>query len=257
MKLDFGFVPFPREIWEKPINLTKAEFRLLGWFLCQFKLGVQQATYSDKEILEGSDGLPGIRLGWNNFKAARSGLMEKALLESVQLEIEGQWRYRLLLSRSASKTDSKPVSLSETDRCSDSKTSKVLSATDNVLILRNSDTDTETEKTKSFLLPDWVPLEPWNGFVEMRKKGKSPFTERAKKLLITELEKLKSKGYDPGACLDMSTMQGWSSVYEPRNGGNGNGNGHKQSRKEQILAEFLADDGELEPGRGQAKAAHV
>lgn len=57
------------------------------------------------------------------------------------------------------------------------------------------------------------------------------------------------------------TMKDWNAAFRNwlispfQSGGNGNGNG-KSSRKEQIFAEFLADDGELESGRGQAKAAH-
>lgn len=49
----------------------------------------------------------------------------------------------------------------------------------------------------------------------MRKgKGKSrPFTERAAQMVLKELYRLRDAGHDPNACLDQSTMHGWSDVY--------------------------------------------
>lgn len=63
-------------------------------------------------------------------------------------------------------------------------------------------------------LPDWVPLEAWQGFVEMRKKIGHPLTDRAKELAIRNLEKLKAEGSEPGAVLDQSTFKGWRGLFE-------------------------------------------
>lgn len=64
-------------------------------------------------------------------------------------------------------------------------------------------------------LPAFIDAEAWQGFVDMRKsKGKRvPFTEYAAKLILVELYRLKDAGHDPNACLDQSTMHGWSDVY--------------------------------------------
>lgn len=67
-------------------------------------------------------------------------------------------------------------------------------------------------------LPTWVDREAWEGFVEMRRaKGKrTPFTDRAAKMILKTLQELKDAGHDPNAALDQSTTNGWSDVYEPK-----------------------------------------
>lgn len=87
--------------------------------------------------------------------------------------------------------------------------------------------DTETEQKQNRTekdgaqarLPDWLPLEAWEAFLEMRKKIRKPPTDRAKELLLKQLGELKGKGYDPRAVLDNSTRNNWQDLYEPRQGG--------------------------------------
>lgn len=68
-------------------------------------------------------------------------------------------------------------------------------------------------------IPDWVPAEPWNAWVEMRRrKGKAP-TARAVKLTLEKLERWRAKGHDPGAVLDLATEQSWTGIWEPRDNG--------------------------------------
>ena len=62
-------------------------------------------------------------------------------------------------------------------------------------------------------LPAWVDPEAWGGFVVMRKAMKRPFTDRAAKLILKELYKLHEAGHDANACLDQSTLKGWTDVY--------------------------------------------
>jgi hypothetical protein len=66
------------------------------------------------------------------------------------------------------------------------------------------------------LRPDWVPLESWDGFVEMRKKTRHELTPRACKLVLNELERLRAGGHEPGAVLDQSTRNGWRDVFPLR-----------------------------------------
>ena len=73
--------------------------------------------------------------------------------------------------------------------------------------------------------PEWMLpyMEQWAGFVEMRKAMKRvPFTDRAAKITINELAKLRDEGCDPGAVLDQSTQRGWRGVFRVE-GANGNG----------------------------------
>lgn len=70
--------------------------------------------------------------------------------------------------------------------------------------------------------------EAWDGWIEQRKKAP---TERALKLAISTLTKLKAEGHDPDEVLNQSTMNGWTGLFPLKgrpNGGNlrsGSGNG--------------------------------
>jgi len=77
---------------------------------------------------------------------------------------------------------------------------------------------TKTNKASSALVgvPDWIPLESWNGFLEMRSRLRKPVTDRAKALLFSKLDRLRKVGYAPGTLLDQSTLNSWGDVYEPK-----------------------------------------
>lgn len=63
-------------------------------------------------------------------------------------------------------------------------------------------------------LPEWMPVEAWEGFVKMRKSVKKPLqTERAVKLAIGTLDKLRAEGQDVGAVLDQSTVNSWLGLF--------------------------------------------
>jgi len=64
-----------------------------------------------------------------------------------------------------------------------------------------------------FALPGWVPAEPWDAFVEMRRETGHKLTGRAKRLAIAELERLRDAGEDPGAVLDQSTLKAWRGLF--------------------------------------------
>ena len=64
-----------------------------------------------------------------------------------------------------------------------------------------------------FVPPGWVPAEPWDAFVEMRRETGHKLTDRAKRLAIAELERLRDAGEDPGAVLDQSTLKAWRGLF--------------------------------------------
>lgn len=118
MKLDFAFVPFPREIWTESIDLTQAEFRLLGWFCCNLRFGTSQPDIADEQILDGYHsgecGYPPCGLSRNSMKRSRESLMSRGfLLATPKLGGGGRgksavWSYSINLS-SSDKFTHKPV----------------------------------------------------------------------------------------------------------------------------------------------------
>ena len=82
-----------------------------------------------------------------------------------------------------------------------------------------------TKANKIFVLPDWVEKEVWDDFVKMRARIKnSPLTEYGKKLLVSDLEKLKNQGNDPVRVIEESIKHGWKGFFplkENQNNGEG------------------------------------
>lgn len=70
----------------------------------------------------------------------------------------------------------------------------------------------------------WLPLDAWQGWVEMRKKLKKPLTDRAIERALTKLAAMYEKGQDIGEVLDRSTMNGWTDLYEIKETNNGKNN---------------------------------
>lgn len=87
----------------------------------------------------------------------------------------------------------------------------------------SSTTKIKEKKGQDFVLPEWVPKESWDGFVESRKKKKG-ITDRAKNIIVGKLHDLRARGHDTGKLLDEAVEKGWMTVYEPKEekqGGNG------------------------------------
>jgi len=78
------------------------------------------------------------------------------------------------------------------------------------------------EKEIRVVLPDWIPLERYREFLEMRKKIKKPATPRAEQLIIKELAKLKEQGFEPVEVLEQSIRNDWQDVYPIKEKGYGN-----------------------------------
>lgn len=84
----------------------------------------------------------------------------------------------------------------------------------------------EIEKEgKNFVLPlpEWLPLDDWNDYLESRNKRGKKATNRAKQLVIIKLDELRTSGNDPGAVLRQSIENSWTSVFKLKQD-NQNGN---------------------------------
>lgn len=76
--------------------------------------------------------------------------------------------------------------------------------------------ESKTEKQKqgrAVALPDWLPVDAWNAWLEVRPKVKAPNTPRALQLALQELDRLRASGNDPKAVLERSTMRGWRGLF--------------------------------------------
>lgn len=65
-------------------------------------------------------------------------------------------------------------------------------------------------------LPGYIDHEAWAGFEEMRKTIKKPMTDRARKLIVYELDRIKQAGHCPNASLDQSINHCWCDVFVPK-----------------------------------------
>jgi hypothetical protein len=93
-------------------------------------------------------------------------------------------------------------------------------------------------------LPDWIPLDAWEGFLEMRAKINAPLTGRAKQLVVITLEKLRSQGQDAGAVLNQSVERGWRGVFPIRAGKESTSDANRQAIEEWLSNEEKVVKGE-------------
>jgi len=73
-----------------------------------------------------------------------------------------------------------------------------------------------------FELPEWIPIEAWKSYEEMRNSNRKKMTTRAREMAVQMLAKLKEEGNDPGAVLAQSVFKSYTGLW-PINGGSGNG----------------------------------
>jgi hypothetical protein len=72
------------------------------------------------------------------------------------------------------------------------------------------------EKRELIALPQYIDPEAWAGFEEMRKLIKKPMTDRARKLIVYELDRIRKAGHCVNAALDQSTQHCWADVFVPQ-----------------------------------------
>jgi hypothetical protein len=68
-------------------------------------------------------------------------------------------------------------------------------------------------------LPDWIPLNAWKGFLEMRKKIQRPLTDRAVELAVRKLDKLREQGEDVEEVLNQSVLNCWQGLFPVKGDG--------------------------------------
>lgn len=68
----------------------------------------------------------------------------------------------------------------------------------------------------AFELPDWIPTEHWNAWIEARTKARKPITDYAKRLAVRKLDNFRDRGHPPAQVLMRSAMNGWADLFEPK-----------------------------------------
>lgn len=68
----------------------------------------------------------------------------------------------------------------------------------------------------AFELPDWIPKEPWDAWIEARKKQRNAPTDFALKLAVAKLQSLRDEGYSPAHVLATAAFNGWTGLWKPK-----------------------------------------
>ena len=61
--------------------------------------------------------------------------------------------------------------------------------------------------------PDWVPLEAWTAYLEMRQKIRKPLTRVGAILAWGKLSEFQAQGHDPRAVLEQSIFNSWQGLF--------------------------------------------
>lgn len=66
------------------------------------------------------------------------------------------------------------------------------------------------------VLPEWLPMQDWKDFVEMRKKKNKGLnmTARQVSLILGKLESFRTLKQDPALVLQQAIERGWTSIFE-------------------------------------------
>jgi hypothetical protein len=88
------------------------------------------------------------------------------------------------------------------------------------------------ETGAAIVLPDWLPLESWNEFLNMRKAIRKPLTSAGVRAAIRKLGNLRAAGNDPRAVLEKSILGSYQGLF-PVSEENGNGTRPATSREQQ------------------------
>jgi hypothetical protein len=67
-----------------------------------------------------------------------------------------------------------------------------------------------------FARPDFILPEIWNAYERMRKRIRKPMDDDARRLVIEQLQELRSQGHDVIALLKQSIRNGWPDFYPPK-----------------------------------------
>lgn len=75
---------------------------------------------------------------------------------------------------------------------------------------------------EEFILPQHIPKDWWDAFMEVRIAKKATQSVRALNSIVNELDRLQAKGHDPTAVIEQSIRNSWKDVYPIKDTSHGN-----------------------------------
>jgi hypothetical protein len=80
---------------------------------------------------------------------------------------------------------------------------------------KNADGDVYTHGAYTeHIAPEWLPMQAWEAFIEMRRRLGKPMTAYAQELAVAKLGRLRAYGHDPQMVLEQSIAGSWTGLYE-------------------------------------------
>jgi hypothetical protein len=67
-------------------------------------------------------------------------------------------------------------------------------------------------------LPEWLPTDQWEAYLDMRQRIRKPATAYAQTMAIAKLRELREQGEHPAAVLGQSIMNSWQGIFPLKNG---------------------------------------
>lgn len=90
------------------------------------------------------------------------------------------------------------------------------------------------------ILPEWMPVEEWQAFKEMRIRTKKPMTDYAERLIFTKLENFAKQGFSAVEILNQSTISNYQTVYQPKENQN-YANNRKPEQPKQTFVDIIRE----------------
>ena len=155
-----------------------------------------------------------------NVVGAINSLLSKKIIVVIQKDNEAAKVYKINKNYEQWKSLSKKITLSK-------RITSVIQ-TDNASLSKRIPTKDNTTKDtiqktinkvhgNGFDPPEWLPMDEWVAYVEMRNKIKKPLTVKAKSLAVKKLLQLKSDGHLPEDVLNQSIFNSWQGLFPIRN----------------------------------------
>jgi hypothetical protein len=162
---------------------------------------------------------------------ARRVWVKLGVLQEKREGIPAKLHFRIDLERLGTLLESLPTSWQETSQLDGMEPTNSTVGNQPTLLLQRlpSESTTENKEPKAPLrgsaidsskLPEWLPQEDWQDFLEMRRKIRAPLTLGGEKRIIATLGKMKVQGYDVKVVLGLSIENSWRGVFPPKENGN-------------------------------------
>lgn len=133
--------------------------------------------------------------------------------EAERADYKRQWDRENRPSGHARQSDSSPTKSDTSDSSPISPTAPTTPALALTPKEKKEHKKKQPQQAATFVIPPWLDSVVWAAFLEMRRKKRAPATVHACGLVITELIKLRDKGFRPEDVLNQSIRNTWTDVY--------------------------------------------